>query len=58
MAAFIYLCPKTGLKVQGWIADGPNDANVRISVDCPVCSSVHLVNPELNESPGEEEAAT
>ena len=47
MSAVIFLCPRTGFKVQGWIADdAPADAG-RVPVDCPMCRGIHLVNPAL-----------
>ena len=51
MAAFIYRCPRAGLKVQGWIVDGPTEADFPISVDCPICNSVHLVDPVVENRP-------
>lgn len=52
MAPFIYRCPNTGFKVQGWAANDPLDAETFVSVDCPVCKSTHVVNPVIGDGPG------
>jgi hypothetical protein len=46
MGAFIYRCPTTALKVQGWFADEVADDEETIyePVTCLACSQVHLVN--------------
>jgi hypothetical protein len=48
MAAFIYRCPNTGLRIQGWVADEvdsrTNDETYQ-SVTCLACRQTHLVNP-------------
>jgi hypothetical protein len=46
--AFIYRCPNTGLKVQGWIAEDPTErlAENYASVTCTACAHVHPVNPK------------
>jgi hypothetical protein len=43
---FLYRCPKTGLKVQGWLADDPSgdDDGVYETVTCLACTRVHLIN--------------
>jgi len=47
MATFIFRCPNTSLKVQGWTADDPEKGEgFYEAVACTACSSVHLVNPE------------
>ena len=47
MARFLYRCPKTGLQVQGWIADDPEKGEgFYEAVTCTACNSVHLVDPE------------
>jgi len=45
MSAVIFLCPRTGFKVQGWIADEPTADAGSVPVDCPMCQGIHLVNP-------------
>jgi hypothetical protein len=47
MATFLYRCPKTRLRVQGWVADEwsqPEQQNYE-AVNCIACGGVHLVNP-------------
>jgi len=47
MATFLYRCPKTRLRVQGWVADEPNQPE-KLSYEamtCLACGGVHLVNP-------------
>jgi hypothetical protein len=48
MSTFLYRCPNTGLRVQGWIANEPTerDEDSFESVTCPACGRVHLVNPQ------------
>ncbi len=45
MAAALYVCPRTGFKVQTWIADQPSGARATGAVECPICNSTHFVNP-------------
>jgi hypothetical protein len=46
MAPFIYRCPATGLKVQGWFAEeaSPGEGEVYETVTCLACKRTHLVN--------------
>lgn len=46
MAAFLYRCPHTGLKVQGWVASEPDDSGGETfePVICTACAQFHLVN--------------
>jgi hypothetical protein len=48
MASFVFRCPATGLKVQGWFADDPTDLNGETyeAVTCVACTRVHAVNPK------------
>jgi len=47
MATFLYRCPKTRLRVQGWVADEPNQPEKQSyeALTCLACGGVHLVNP-------------
>jgi hypothetical protein len=46
MAVFIYRCPSTGLNVQGFVAEAPQqDSDTFEPVNCTLCARVHLVNP-------------
>ena len=46
--AFLYRCPNTGLRVQGWIANERTelDEDNFEAMTCPACGRVHLVNPK------------
>jgi len=58
MPTFLYRCPNTGLRVQGWIATDPKgrDEDSFEAVNCPVCASVHLVNPQTGKVLGADDA--
>jgi hypothetical protein len=46
MPLFLYRCPKTGHRVQGFSADDvAEDARTYEAVLCTVSNQVHLVNP-------------
>jgi hypothetical protein len=46
MPLFIYRCPNTGHRVQGFVAeDTSEDGHVYEPVTCPVCHQIHHVNP-------------
>ena len=44
MAAMLYRCATTGQNVQVWFADDVSDDSVFVSLRCPACPRVHLVN--------------
>jgi hypothetical protein len=44
MAAVLYRCAATRQNVQVWFADDVPDDNVYISLRCPACAKMHLVN--------------
>jgi len=46
MPAFLYRCPNTGHKVQGFVAEqvSEND-DAYEAITCLACKQVHLVNP-------------
>ena len=48
MGVFLYRCPNTGLRVQGWVADDPTerDDDDYEAVACVACTRTHLVNPK------------
>lgn len=51
MPSFIYRCPATGLNVQGWVADDPNEdeAETYEALTFMACTRVHLVNPKTGK---------
>ena len=57
MATFLYRCPETRLRVQGWVADAPNQPEKQSyeAVTCLVCGSMHLVNPVTGKTINDEE---
>jgi len=58
MAAFIYRCPTTSLKVQGWLKDESSAENSSTSYEamiCTACTRVHFVNRKTGRSIGDEE---
>lgn len=55
MPTFVYRCPTTGLRVQGWIADDPTDDEAFEAVTCLACTRVHLVNPKTGKVIGEDD---
>jgi hypothetical protein len=46
MSTFIFRCPKTGFKVQGWSAEEtPDDEPDNYeTISCTACGQLHLVN--------------
>jgi hypothetical protein len=57
MAAFLFRCPNTGLKVQGWVAEdpvAPSDETYE-PVTCAACVQIHLVNPATGRVLGSDE---
>ncbi len=57
MATFLYRCPTSGLRVQGWIADDPTESEPERfeAVTCLVCTRIHLVNPKTGKVLGEDD---
>ena len=46
MASVVYQCPTTRLNVQAWFDDGTpaDDSLTYVSLRCPACPHIHLVN--------------
>jgi hypothetical protein len=45
MAGFVYLCPKTGVRVQAFTAeDVTSDTNTYVPMNCIMCQQVHYIN--------------
>jgi hypothetical protein len=50
MATFIFRCPFTSQRVQGWSAEGvSDDGDVYLPVECAACRGVHHVNPSTGK---------
>jgi len=46
MRTFLYRCPTTGFRVQGYSAEQTSDDDATYeAVTCIVCQQIHLVNP-------------
>jgi hypothetical protein len=59
MSTFLYRCPVTGYRIQGFIADHPNDPTEKNGhtyepLTCTVCGRIHLVNPKSGKLLGED----
>jgi hypothetical protein len=57
MPPFIFRCPNTGFRVQGFAPDdnGSERADdIFVGVTCLACGLVHLVNPKTGKRAGEE----
>jgi hypothetical protein len=47
MPTFLFKCPSTGYRVQGFVAEEDNvQEGTFVPVNCPVCAQVHLVDPK------------
>jgi len=57
MGAFLYRCPNTGLRAQGWVADDPTerDDNAYQPVTCLICPRIHLVDPKTGKVLGSDD---
>jgi hypothetical protein len=58
MATFLYRCPTTGLKVQGWIAEDVSaeaSEATYFTTECLACRQLHLVNPSTGQVAGSDE---
>jgi hypothetical protein len=56
MPPFIFRCPNTGFRVQGFAGDDGESEEadgVFVGVTCLACGSVHLVNPKTGKTSGE-----
>jgi len=51
MATFLFRCPTTGERVQGWSAEevSGDQPDTYETVTCIACRQVHLVNPATGE---------
>ena len=50
---FLYRCPNTGFRVQGWVEEEDSEDGERYEgVICHACGRMHLVNPKTGETAG------
>ena len=55
MPAFLFRCPATGLRVQGWTENEcPDDDEFFEAVTCLACGRVHHVNPKTGRTIGKQ----
>jgi hypothetical protein len=57
MPPFLYHCPKTGPRVQGWTALEESEwgDDSYEGVACLACGGVHFVNPKSGQRVGEKD---
>jgi ribosomal protein S27E len=55
MPTFLYRCPNTGFRVQGYTHEQTSDDDSYEVLTCSMCSRVHLVNPTTGKVMGEDE---
>ncbi|MFZ1150481.1 MAG: hypothetical protein WAR76_12200 [Xanthobacteraceae bacterium] len=59
MAAFLYRCPKTGLRIKGWLVDEPAQHGEHYElVNCLACGGQHLVNTATGKTLADENERT
>ena len=59
MAVFLFRCPNTGFRVQGWVEDdeAQDSGEAYEGVICHACGRLHLVNPRTGETAGSADRA-
>ncbi|MFY9955039.1 hypothetical protein [Bradyrhizobium sp.] len=57
MAAFIFTCPETSMKIQHWL-DEDNDVreNEYEGIICPACTRLHFLNRKTGNVLSQDEA--
>ena len=46
MPSLLFRCPYTSRTIQSWLDEDLTAGDVYISVECPICTRTHLVNPK------------
>jgi hypothetical protein len=54
-ATFIFICPNTRLRIQGFLAEDAPNENTYAPVRCLICTRMHYVNPKTGHVLGEKE---
>jgi len=50
----LFRCPQTGMNVQHWLADAPENAkDSHASVVCPACTKIHFIHNSTGKLLGE-----
>ena len=57
MATFLFTCPTTSIRVQGWIADEVSEdgGDAYEPLTCLACRQVHMINPRTGKVLGADE---
>jgi hypothetical protein len=55
MPPFLYRCPNTGYRIQGFVAEEVSDDQTYVSVTCIMCRQLNLVNPSIGKVVGEDD---
>ena len=55
MATFLFTCPNTRLRVQGFVAEDTSNGDTYNPVQCLICTRMHYVNPKTGRVLGEDE---
>jgi hypothetical protein len=53
MPPFMFRCPRSGYRVQGYAAEEVNEDDQYLQVTCNYCRQVHFVNPANGQVLGE-----
>jgi hypothetical protein len=49
----LFKCPQTGLNVQHWLEDAPDDPTTHKPVVCQACTKLHFINRSTGKLLGE-----
>jgi len=52
METFLFRCPRTGQKVQGFTPEAVMERDALVQVVCPACGGAHFVNPKREAETG------
>jgi hypothetical protein len=55
MATFLFRCPTTGFRVQGYLPGEVGEDESYEAVNCVACARVHLVNPKTGKVLGQDD---
>ena len=56
MGYIVFKCPHTGLNVQHWLEDAPDDPkDIHEAVICPACTRLHFINSSTGKLIGDTE---
>jgi hypothetical protein len=46
MPSLLFRCPYTRSAIQSWMDEETTAGDVYVSIECPICTRMHLVNPK------------